>query len=188
MKILKGVITYVGIGDINETASVEKEFIECSLEGIVGDRHFGFTKKADVRDKPIPKYLNGERHLVRNWRQWSAVSEEELAEVAKDMGITNIKPEWLGANFCVKGISEFTKIPKGSTLWFPDGTILTVEDENEPCIYPAKEISKNIRDQDFQEKDFVIHAQHKRGLVGVVYQPGKISNGDQFELHFYEKT
>ena len=60
--------------------------LEFDLEGIMGDKHRGFTKDSDVRDKPLPKKV-----LVQNWRQWSGVSQEELAVVAK-----RLDRNWIG--------------------------------------------------------------------------------------------
>lgn len=148
---------------------------EVSLEGFVGDVHGGFVRKADSRDKPIPRGTP-----VRNWRQWSAISIEELEEIARTMGIERIEPWMLAANITVSGVANFTQLPRGTHLHFDGGTILTVECENAPCVQPGQEIEKVYKEKKPQE--FVKAAIHKRGLVGVVYHPGTIRIGEMVKI------
>lgn len=146
-------------------------FLRCNLEGIQGDRHAGFTKKADVRDKPIPKGT-----IIRNWRQWSAVSKEELTEIAEKLSLPHITAEQLYANICFSGIPDFTKLPRGSRIIFPSDLILSVEEDNEPCMTPARAIQRTY--QDFNPSQFMKAAWGLRGLVGVIHYPGSMRVGD----------
>ena len=152
-----------------------RALIEVSLEGIVGDVHGGFIRPSDARDKGI---IRGTP--VRNWRQWSAVSREELAVIAKNMGIDQVDGRALSANFVFSGIPNFTQIPKGSSIIFENGVILMVEDENEPCVGPGKEISALYPDK--KPHDFVKNAINLRGLVGVVYRAGVVRVGEMAEV------
>ncbi len=153
----------------------ERPVLRCDLEGIIADGHHGFTKKADVRDKPIPK-----GKIIRNWRQWSAVSKEELAEIAEKLSITRVTPEQLFANICFSGIPDFTKLPRGSRIIFPSDLILSVEEDNEPCMTPAREIAKT--NSNFNPSHFMRAAWGLRGLVGVVHYPGSMLQGDKVQV------
>lgn len=144
---------------------------EVTLEGFLGDVHFGFTRPADSRDTGIKRGTP-----VRNWRQWSAVSVEELETIAKRMGIESIDPWMLAANLTFSGIPDLARLPRGTELRFEGGAILTVECENAPCIGPGKEIAAANEGKTPQE--FVKQAMHLRGIVGVVYLPGTIKVGE----------
>lgn len=146
--------------------------VEVGLEGIVDDRHSGFVKKADGRDDGIKRGT-----IIRNWRQWSAVSLEELDKIAAAMCIDRVDPAWLGANIAFSGCEQLTQVPKGSTIWFSSGVILTVEGENQPCIGPGKEIAQHL--SGVVPSSFPKAAQHLRGLVGVVHRAGRIALGEQ---------
>src|SRR5579885_479226 len=149
------------------------QYIDCALEGLTGDmRHPpGFIKPADGRDKDIARGTP-----VRNWRQWSAVSVEELQQIAHAMGIEHLDGSYLGTNITFAGCPNLTQIPRGATIWFPSGAVLTVEAENAPCIGPGKAIMEAYPHIDARQ--FPKAAHHRRGLVGVVYVAGRINVGD----------
>src|SRR5262249_47852176 len=98
--------------------------IELTLEGIVGDVNYGFTRPAARRDRGNPSGTP-----VRNWRQWSAVSLEELQAVAQQMGLSALDPCLLSANITFSGVKDFTRLPRGTQISFAGGAILTVEEE-----------------------------------------------------------
>lgn len=162
----------------------EANFIEVDFEGIVGDKHAGFTKKADSRDKELygNKIVKGQ--LVRNWRQWSAVESSEMIQVVRNMGIEYLEPARLGPNVLFSGIEGFTKLPKGSTIWFPEDAVFLVEGENLPCIGPGEEIAKHH--PEVKASSFVKAAMGLRGLVGTVYRPGVIKAGDIAKVQIYQ--
>lgn len=156
--------------------------LRCDLEGIIADSHHGFTKKADIRDRPIPK-----GKIIRNWRQWSAVSQEELTQIAHNLSLPKVTPEQLFANICFSGIPDLTQLPRGSRIIFPSELILSVEEDNEPCMKPATEVKR--QNPDFNPSQFMIGAWGLRGLVGVVHYPGSMSQGDQVLVEVaYPKT
>ncbi len=62
--------------------SAPQAALYANLEGIEGDRHAGWTRKADAR---VPFYPRGT--VIRNTRQVSLVSVEELAEMATALGL-----------------------------------------------------------------------------------------------------
>ncbi len=186
---ISGKVESVLVGDKSlGLAKIRKEFVVFKLDGIEGDKHAGFIKNADVRDKPIPKHVGEARVQVRNWRQWSAVSVEENQKIANEIQVEKIEPEWLGANLNFSGIQRLSLIPKGSTIWFPEDTVLTVEGQNQPCVWPGQEIAKHYTEVDqvhFPSK-FVKAAMSRRGLVGTVYRAGVARVGDEIKVQIYE--
>src|SRR6476620_10703789 len=101
--------------------------VRVTMEGFEGDKHAGITRLSDAR---TPHFKRGT--VIRNSRQVSLVSVEELAEIAANMGLPLIEPEWLGANLLLSGIPNLTLLPPGTRLFFPKEAVLVVEGENEP--------------------------------------------------------
>jgi hypothetical protein len=153
--------------------STLQEAIQAELEGLPGDVHYGLTKPAGSREKQYPR---GES--VRNNRQVSIVSLEELAEVAAAMGLPEIRPEWLGANLALEGIPRLTRLPPFTRLYFPEGAALLVSGENKPCIYPGNILQAQYPDHPGLAEAFVKLALGKRGLVAVVERAGMLRRGD----------
>ncbi|MCB1378780.1 MAG: MOSC domain-containing protein [Alphaproteobacteria bacterium] len=116
---------------------------------------------------------------VKNTRQVSIVSHEELHHIAETMGIPAIRPEWVGANLVTSGIPDLTLLPPSSRLQFPSGAMIVVDIENLPCRYPAAVIEKH---HPVVNQGFVIAARQKRGLVGWVEAEGPITVGDSITL------
>jgi len=85
------------------------ETLRLGFAGAEGDCHGGLPRPSCSRVKL--QYARGTE--IRNARQLSLVSEEELAAVAAEMGIPEIRPEWTGANLMVAGAPRFTGIPPG---------------------------------------------------------------------------
>lgn len=143
--------------------------------GMVGDCHGGLTRKSDSR--MLKQYKRGTE--VRNSRQVSILSTEELTEVAERMGIPAVQPEWVGANMVIRGIPDLTLLPPSTRLKFPSGAMIVVDAENHPCRYPADIIAKHHPEA---RKGFVAAAMHKRGVVGWVEAEGMIRTGDRITI------
>lgn len=143
--------------------------------GMEGDCHGGITRKSDSR--MLKQYKRNTE--VRNSRQLSILSVEELAEVADVMGIPAVKPEWVGANLVMSGIPDLTLLPPSTRLQFPSGAMVVVDAENHPCRYPADIIARHHPEQ---KKGFVAAAMHKRGVVGWVEAEGIVRTGDKVVL------
>ena len=143
--------------------------------GMEGDCHGGLTRKSDSR--MLKQYKRNTE--VRNSRQVSILSAEELAEVAERMGIPAVKPEWVGANMVLRGVPDLTLLPPSTRLQFPSGAMLVIDAENHPCRYPADIIAKHHPEQ---KKGFVAAAMHKRGVVGWVEAEGEIRTGDRVTI------
>ncbi len=157
--------------------SMAEPTVKVSLEGFEGDNHAGFTMRSNARQPHFPRGT-----LLKNSRQVSLVSEEELAEIATRMGISEILPEWLGANLCLTGLPNLTQLPPGSRLFFPQQTVLVVEGENIPCSGPARVIQAKYPAIKGLRGAFVKAAWKRRGLVGWVERGGLISAGERVRV------
>lgn len=185
LKELEIKVEAVYVGDLPDSlVKTSTDQIEVNLEGVVGDKHGGFTKKADSRDRELygNKIVRGQ--VVRNWRQWSGLESSEMARVAKNLGIESFDPALLGPNVLFSGMENFTQLPKGSTIWFPQDAAFYIEGENLPCIGPGEQIAKQY--PEVKPSAFVKAAMGLRGLVGTIYRPGIIKPGDLAIVHLYQ--
>ncbi len=144
--------------------------------GFVGDIHHGETRQSCVRVRS--QYPQDTE--IRNTRQISALSVEQLEQIRDALGIETLKPEWLGANLTLEGIPDFTKVPPGSRLIAANGTSIVVDMENEPCRYPADIIEQHYPDKG---RLFPKKAMGKRGVTLWVERTGILSVGDALRLH-----
>jgi hypothetical protein len=157
-------------------ATSRQDSARVSFAGFEGDSHTGLTRASCVRVKR--QYPIGTP--IRNTRQISIVSDEELALIAQLMGVDALAPEWLGANISVAGIPAFTTLPPSSRLLFDGGVSLVIDMENEPCAGPAEEIERRHPDKG---RFFVKHAMERRGVTAWVEREGVIQRGDSVEVH-----
>ena len=178
MTQLTGKVVSVHTGGNKDLSKDEKTSIQVELDGIVGCAHRGYVRKCWAVDK------QAEGSPRRNERQWSAVSVEELAEIAADMGIEGpVTAASVGANLCIEGVAELSRLPKGSLLKFPSGTELIVEEYNPPCKYMGEEQGKQ---HGVSATAFPKASTLKRGIVGVVEAAGEINAGDEVAVTVYE--
>ena len=145
--------------------------LQLSLAGPVGDCHSGETRKSDSRT--LVTYPRGVD--IRNVRQLTLLSIDELTEFAHELAVPAIDPAWLGANVVLSGIEELSFLPPSSRLQFPSGATIVVDMENYPCRQIADAIGQ--RHPDAQGK-VVKAAFHKRGLTAWVERIGAIAVGD----------
>lgn len=144
--------------------------------GVEGQRHGGTTRPACTRTSA--QYAPGTP--IRNVRQFTILSVEDLAAIAAKMGMAEIDPVWLGASMVVEGIPDFTHVPPSSRLQNQTGTALTIDMENRPCVYPGKEIEK---DEPGHGKAFKSAAVGLRGVTAWVEREGMLRVGDRLSLH-----
>jgi len=184
VKTLSGRVVSVHSGSNDDLSKEEHSSIQVELDGIVGDRHRSYVRKTWAGDK------QPEGTTRRNERQWSAVSIEELDDIAKDMNIVEpLTATSLGANLCLQGIPELSRLPKGTVLKFPSGAELIVEEYNPPCkdmseIQAAKH-TQNSGDK-VSPTAFSVASKLSRGVVGVVEATGVINAGDNVTVEIYE--
>lgn len=149
--------------------------IEALFSGIAEDCHGGLTRTSDSR--MLRMFKRGTE--VKNARQVSILSVEELRDIAEAMGIPAVKPEWVGANIVTSGIPDLTLLPPSTRLQFPSGATIAIDIENLPCRYPGGVI------EDYHPEaaaGFVTAARRKRGVVGWIEAEGVIRTGDAITL------
>ena len=178
-------IVSVHSGSNDDLSKEEHASIQVELDGIVGDRHRSYVRDTYKVDKQPYGTVR------RNERQWSAVSAEELASISAEMNLKEgITAASVGANLCIEGISELSRLPKGTLLQFPSGAELTVEEFNPPCSDMSKiqalrhqtESGEPVSDTAFSKA-----AKLNRGVVGVVEAAGEINAGDEVTVVLYEQ-
>lgn len=170
----------VWIGRVpDRDASLKSEPVnhaDLTYAGIPGEAHGGLTRPACVRVRSqYPKDTE-----IRNVRQLSVMSAEELAEVASDCGLEQFDPAHIGASLVIAGIPDFTHLPPSSRLQFPDGSVIVIDMENRPCHLPAKVINA---DYPSAGDKFKAAAKGKRGVTAWVEREGRIAVGDTVRLH-----
>jgi hypothetical protein len=139
------------------------------------DCHAGLTRKSDSRTLALYK-----RNIdIRNVRQLTVLSVEELAEIAQRLSIPEVKSEWLGANMLVSGIPDFTLLPPSTRLQFPSGATIVVDMENAPCSQIAAIVDEHHPGTRFK---VVEAARHKRGVTAWVEREGRVEAGDAIKI------
>lgn len=175
---LTGMIVGLYIGQHRHTIeSTRVAEVRATFEGFVGDLHAGLTRLSDVR---VPHYPR--RTVIRNTRQFSLLSVEELAEVADAMNLPEVRPEWLGGNLAMQGVPNLTMLPPSTRIFFPGDAVLVVDAENMPCTGPGEAIQSHYPDIPKLTQSFPKAAMHKRGVVGWVEREGVIAEGDEVWL------
>lgn len=149
--------------------------LSLKLSGPEGDCHTGLTRLSDSRT-----LLTYKRNtVIRNVRQLTIVSVEEMADVAKAMGLPSINASWLGANMVTSGIPDLTLLPPSTRLQFSSEATVVVDMENAPCRQVADEISKTHPEQG---PGFVKAATNKRGVTVWVECEGDVKIGDEIKI------
>jgi MOSC domain-containing protein YiiM len=183
LKTIVAKIVSVHSGDNEDLSKEEKPSIQVELEGIVGDRHRSYVRDTWKTDKqPFGT-------VRRNERQWSAVSVEELAEISEAMDLQEtITAESVGANLCIEGIAELSRLPKGTLLKFSSGAELMVEEFNPPCSDMSKKMATLHRTKTGEsptDTAFSKASKLTRGVVGVIEAAGTITAGDEVTVVIY---
>ncbi len=153
----------------------KRESLSLKLSGPEGDCHTGLTRLSDSRTLLIYK----RNMVIRNVRQLTIISVEEMAEVARAMNLPSIDASWLGANMVTSGIPDLTLLPPSTRLQFPSGATVVVDMENAPCRQVADVISKTHPEQG---PLFVKAATNKRGVTVWVECEGDIKIGDEIKI------
>ena len=123
MKKIKATVVSVHTGASDQYGKDEQTSITVEIDGIVGDRHRSLQRSAWAGNDKQP-----EGTVRRNERQWSAVSVEELAQISEAMDLTEpLTAAAIGANLCIEGIPELSRLPRGTTFRFPSNAELQVE-------------------------------------------------------------
>lgn len=172
---LNGVVESVLVARDPEALRSEAEpQVRVTFEGFESDRHAGLTMRSGSRH---PAYPRGTE--IRNTRQVSLVSVEELDEAARTLGVPELRPEWLGANLLLREIPRLTLLPPGTRLYFLRGVTLVIEGENHPCTKAGESVQAAYPARRGLASAFPKAAAHRRGLVAWVERPGAIMPGDR---------
>jgi MOSC domain-containing protein YiiM len=178
MSSTKAIVVSVHVGEADTLSKSSCDTIQVELDGIVGDRHRGFTRETwDSGDKQPAGVVR------RNERHWSAVSVEELADIAAQMDLQEpLTPTCLGANLCLQGVPGLSKLPRGTLLKFPSGAVLMVEEYNPPCSDMGQKLAQihsSVSGEPVADTAFSQAAKFLRGVVGIVEVAGSIRPGDE---------
>ena len=156
--------------------SMPLEEAQLTFAGIPGEAHGGLTRPSCSR--VLSQHPRGTE--IRNVRQLSVLSAEELAEIAADCGVASLDPALVGASLVISGIPDFTHLPPSSRLQLPDGATLVVDMENRPCTLPAKPIEETHPGAGAK---FKAAAKGKRGVTAWVEREGTVRVGQAVRLH-----
>lgn len=174
---LTATVQFLGINDTAGDLSTSKLMeVDVDYGGFVGDSHSGVTRASCVR--VVSQYPKGTE--IRNTRQISALSAEDIESIRNTMDLDILNPEWIGANLVLQGFPDFSKLPPSSRLIAPNGTSLVVDMENAPCRFPG-EIIEQYR-PGFGNR-FPKAALGKRGITMWVERTGILKTGDVLSLH-----
>jgi len=164
-------------------ASTARPELMLTYAGIVGDRHEGLVRPSGARE---PWYPRGTP--MRNERQISILSAEELAEIAATLSLPQIPGQWVGANLILSGIPYLTRLPPRSLMLFPSGATIRIDGDNDPCRKTGRTIAAEVPGRADLEFGFVKAAMGKRGLVGWVEREGAIRVGDAVKVRTWRQV
>ncbi len=173
---------FVAAGSHFETRAVDA--IDLGFDGVAGDFHAGATRRSGGRE---PWYPRGTE--IRNERQISIVAPDELERIARNMGIREIRPEWLGANLLIDGVPSLSFLPAGTMLFFRGGVTLKVDAQNGPCRVAGALVAERARLENREAGALLFPkaAKRLRGLVAWVEKPGRIAVGEDVSVRVPEQ-
>ncbi len=173
-------ITHLGVmPELSSGTITSRAVSEMTLDfgGVAEDAHYGETRLSCSR--VTQQYQKGTS--IRNTRQISVVSQEELNAIATELELETLDPTWLGATIVLSGIPDFSHIPPSSRLQCErSGATLTVDMYNRPCHIVSKTI-EGVRPG--HGKDFKLVAKERRGVTAWVELGGELRLGDEMRLH-----
>ena len=172
--------TIIWLGLVRDRAArLEAEAVDrliARFSGPEGEAHGGLTRASCSR--VLSQYPRGTE--IRNTRQFSIVSAEELTAIATGMGLAALDPALIGASMVIEGIPDLTHLPPSSRLQAEGGATLVVDMENRACTLPARPIE--TRHPGFGAA-FKSAAAGRRGVTAWVEAEGELRLGQQVRLH-----
>ena len=147
-----------------------------TFSGPEGEAHGGLTRPACSRVKALYK-SNTE---IRNTRQLTLLSAEDLAATAAAMGLAELDPALVGATMVIEGIPDFSHLPPSSRLQGASGATLVIDMNNRPCTLPARPIEGQ---HPGFGKRYKTAAKGRRGVTAWVEREGRFALGDTIRLH-----
>lgn len=173
-----GTVVWLGRTPSHEDVltGVEEREISLGFGGIAGDIHEGETRPSCSR----VSMLYAANTEIRNTRQLTLLSAEDLAAIARAMGLERLAPELLGSNVVIAGIPDLSHLPPSARLQSETGTTIVVDRLNLPCTIPARAIEKA---HPGFGKGFKPAAAGRRGVTAWVERPGRLRVGDSLRLY-----
>ena len=155
--------------------------IEFLFDGPQGDTHSGFSRRLSGHDGVYARTSTLTKGAtIFNWRTWTALSREELAEIEQTLGVP-VPQGCLLENMILVGIPALSKLPPTSRLVFPmrdSQTVLAVWEENSPCHVVGQRLADHYGVPDLKKR-LIAEAQNKRGVMGLVLSAGRVEIGDE---------
>ncbi len=173
-----GVVEWIGAVADREASlrSAKSTSVQLLFSGLEGEDHGGEIRASCVRVEEL--YPIGTP--IRNTRQLTILSAEEIEWIANEIGLEKLNPALLGANMVVRGIREFTRIPPSTRLQFNGCATVTVDMENLPCNLPSREIEMSFPGHG---KGFKRAARKRRGVTAWVEREGRVRVGDPVAVY-----
>lgn len=175
---ISGRITWLGLVRDRQSALASEavEQVEARFSGPDGESHGGLTRPSCAR--MTQQYPLGTE--IRNTRQFSILSVEEMTRIAQAMGLARLDPHLIGANMLIEGIEDFTHLPPASRLQGESGATLVVNLANRPCVLPGPTIEAAHPGIGARFKPA---AKGLRGITAWVEREGSFRLGDKITLH-----
>lgn len=146
------------------------------FSGPEGEAHGGLTRPSDSR--VLAQYPRDTE--IRNTRQFSILSAEDLDDIAGEMGLEKLDPSLVGATMVIAGIADFSFLPPSSRLQGAGGATLVVDMQNRPCVLPGPVIE--TVHPGFGPR-FKPAAAGRRGVTAWVEREGTFHLGEIVRLH-----
>lgn len=172
-------VTWLGVVESDDRTALiatPRDALELRFEGLAGSVHGGRVRASCSR--VVAQHPRGTP--IVNERQFSILSEEELARIATEMGLDALDPARLGASIVMRGLPDLSLLPPSSRLQGPDGATLVVDMQNRPCHLPARSIETV---EPGKGRLFKRAADGRRGVTAWVQREGRIALGDTLRLH-----
>lgn len=187
---IKGKVAGVLCAGGNDFVSEPVDVLPLTYDGIRGDFHAGLTRASGGRE---PWYKRGTQ--MRNERQVSILSVEELDEIRQGMGADRLEAGWIGANLVLEGIASLSYLPPRTLLFFDGGVTLRVDGYNAPCRFAGGMVAKHLgvdpEGREYRDTDMALTfknaADMKRGLVAWVEREGEIRPGEGVTARIWEQ-
>jgi hypothetical protein len=157
-------------------ASTPVVTLRVGFAGPEGEAHGGLTRPACSR--VVAQYPRGTE--IRNTRQLTILSAEDLEAIAREMGLAALDPGLVGATMVVRGIPDLSHLPPSSRLQGAEGATVVVDMQNRPCVLPGPGIEAA---HPGLGKRFKPAAEGRRGVTAWVEREGAFRLGEAVRLH-----
>jgi len=173
-----GIITWLGVVPDRDVAlsSQMRTSLAVGFGGAAGEAHGGLTRPSCSR--VTAQYPRGT--VIRNTRQLTVLSAEDLAATAEAMGLPTLDTALVGATMVIEGIPDFTHVPPSARLQGVGGATLVVDMLNRPCQLPARPIEDMHPGFGARYKSA---AKGRRGVTAWVEREGTFALGERVTLH-----